>query len=81
MQYYTLINNQGKILKSCFTTDSNSPVNPGEKLLPDNPPNPPEYIPGLTRPVRVEPVNPSSTRIEYTFVNEENNPSSNEVVL
>jgi len=72
----------GFITKSCFTTNPLHDVDLGERLLLDIPPNPPEYTPGLSKPIRIEPVSPAATQIEYIIV-EENNPRiyNNEVQL
>ena len=70
MSFFTLIDAGGNILKSCFTEDPNYPVPEGNRLLPDNPPNPPTYIPGRTKPLRVEPVTSSSTEIQYLIIDD-----------
>lgn len=67
-QLYSKVNIQGFVVLSLFTTDPNTPVGVGERLLADSPPNPPEYTPGVTKPIRVEPVPITATKIPYTIV-------------
>lgn len=70
--YYSVIGTDGYIKLSQVTRDQYYPVGPGERLLPDTPPDPREgdYIPGVTRPVRVEPVPENATEVPYIIVNE-----------
>ena len=65
MSYYTQVNEEGIIVYSSFTTDKDYVVPEGHRLLLDSPPNPPDYTPGETYPVRVEPVASDATEISY----------------
>lgn len=67
--FYTEVDPRGYVSRSMFTTnpDVYSPM-PGYRLLPDNPPNPPQYIAGETHPVRIEPVPLDATEIPYEIV-------------
>jgi hypothetical protein len=71
IQFYTEVNPKGYVSKSMFTTDIEgmNPL-PGYRLLPDNPPNPPAYISGKSKPVRIEPVPLDATEIPYEIVEE-----------
>ena len=70
--YYSLVGQDGYILLSLVTQDPDYSVEPGQHLLPDNPPDPRkgDYQPGVTRPVRVEPVPPEATEVPYRIVDE-----------
>lgn len=71
-QLYSKVNSQGFIILSMFTTDPNASVALGERLLADSPPNPPDYTPGITKPMRVEPIPNSATEVPYLIVDEPN---------
>ena len=78
---YSQIGENGYIVLSQYTEDPNVPVPEGRRLLPDNTPQPPEYIPGFTRPVRVEPVPVDATAVTYIIVNVERQAAEYEVLL
>lgn len=74
--FYTEVDPNGYVSRSMFTTSIEG-YNPpsGWRLLPDNPPNPPQYISGVTYPVRIEPVPLDATEIPYKIVEHDKAPS------
>jgi hypothetical protein len=78
---YSQIDPNGYISASMYTEDPNFYVPEGYRLLPDNPPQPPQILPGFTRSIRVEPVPMDATEVEYNIVQVERNPMPNEVIL
>lgn len=65
---YTQVNAEGVVVLSMYTEDPTAEVPLGSRLLPDNPPQPPQTTPGITRAKRVEPVPPDVTEIPYVIV-------------
>ena len=78
---YSQIDPNGYVVLSQYTDDPKIFVPEGYRLLPDNNPQPPEYIPGFTRAIRVEPVPPDATEVTYTIINIERFPAEHEVLL
>ena len=79
--FYTQVNAQGMIVLSMYTEDPSALVPEGSRLLPDNPPQPPIIIPGITRAQRVEPVPQDATEVPYTIVDVVREPNLYEVLL
>lgn len=79
--FYSLIGPEGNILNSMFTEDSEMIVPDGHRLLPDNPPQPPQIIPGITRALRIEPVPEDATEVVYEIVYVTREARENEVLL
>jgi hypothetical protein len=79
--YYSLISEDGYIIQSQFTENSDYVPSDGQRILPDNSPDPAkgDYVPGVTRPVRVEPVSPHATQIEYEIVSESGHEPTDDV--
>lgn len=71
MKYYSVVDKDGYI-KLSQITDMNYTLETGERILPDEAPDPQkgDYEPGRTKPVRVEPVPNDATKIQYNIVNE-----------
>lgn len=78
---YSQIDKNGYIVLSQYTENPNSIVPEGYRLLPDITPQPPEYIQGFTRPVRVEPVPIDATAVTYNIVNIDRQAAEYEVLL
>lgn len=84
--FYTEVDPNGYISRSMFITNpSDYTPREGYRLLPDNPPNPPQYIVGQSYPVRIEPVPLDATKIPYEIVAEEktvysSNVNSNDLI-
>lgn len=70
MTYYTVVDANGYVKLSMITDDPNYSLETGERLLPDNPPDPRKnhYTHGLTKPIRVEPVPANALEIPYIIV-------------
>jgi hypothetical protein len=78
---YSLINEDGYIVQSMYTNDSNLVIPMNHRLLPDSPPQPPEIIPGFTRAVRMEPVGANANMVQYEIVQVIRTPRENEVLI
>lgn len=81
MTTYSQIDANGYIVYSQYTEDPNFFVPEGCRLLPDVTPQPPEWIPGFTRPLRIEPVPADATAVQYKIIKEERPAREHEVIL
>ena len=75
VQFYTVVGNNNMVKKSMVTFDPIYLIGPGERLLPDTPPEKNELT-TLERPVRekfvlLEPVPLNATKIQYVIINDE----------
>lgn len=81
--YYSVVDKNGYIKLSLVTQDPTYTVESGERLLPDNPPdvNRGDYIPGFTKPLRIEPVPVDALEIPYQIVEDIQSTGDSEVTF
>lgn len=72
MNLYTVVDSSGNIVLSLVPL-STITLEPGQRALPDNPPDPRTgaYLPGYTKPLRIEPVPITAEEIVYEIVPDE----------
>lgn len=81
MNYFTEISATGIIVNARFTTDPNTMVQDGHRLVLDMPPEPPVFNPLFERLIRVEPVDAAAQQVQYTVARNSFSINEHEVVL